>query len=85
MVWQIAESENKAKGISDWRVGGRALRASRLRRDNRSAISGLDPTAHERHGHEQRSATALKLLFGYPKCRPSNIVVKYNKGVAILY
>ena len=39
MVWQLAESEYKAKRISDWRVGGR--------RDNRPAISGLHPTAHE--------------------------------------
>ena len=78
MVWQLAESEYKAKRISDWRVGGRASRASRLRRDNRPAISGLHPTAHERHGHEQRSAIALKLLFGYLDCRPSNIVVKYS-------
>ena len=68
----------------DWRVGGRALRASRLRLDNRPAISVLYPTAHERHGHEQRSAIALKLLFGYLNCRPSNIVVKYStKGVAM--
>ena len=76
MVWQLAESEYKGKRISDWRVGGRALRASRLRRDNRSTIPGLHPTAHERHGHEQRSAIALKLLFDYLNCRPSNIVVK---------
>ena len=75
MVWQLAESEYKAKRISDWRIGGRA---SRLRRDNRPAISGLHPTAHERHGHEQRSAIELKLLFGYQNCRPSNIVVKYS-------
>ena len=62
-------------GISDW-----------LRRDNRPAISGLHPTARERHGHEQRSAIALKLIFGYLNCRPGNIVVKYStKGVAILY
>ena len=52
----------------------------------RPAISRLHPTAHERHGHEQRSAVALKLLFGYLNCRPSNIVVKYStEGVAILY
>ena len=77
MVWQPAEPEYKAKRISDWRVGGRA---------NRPAISGLHPTAHETHGHAQRSATALKLIFGYPKCRPSNIVVKYStERVAILY
>ena len=76
----------KAKRISDWRVGGRASRASRLRRDNRPAISGLHPTARERHGREQRSAIALKLIFGYLNCRPTNIVVKYStKGVAILY
>ena len=55
MVWQLAKPEYKAKRISDWRVGGC---------DNRPAISGLHPTAHERHGHEQRSAIALKLLFG---------------------
>ena len=76
MVWQLTESEYKAKRISDWRVGGRASHA----------ISGLHLTAHERHGHEQRSAIALKLLFGYLNCRPSNIVVKYStEGVAILY
>ena len=39
MVRQLAEPEYKAKKNSDWRVGGRALRASRLYRDNR-------PTAH---------------------------------------
>ena len=83
MVWQLAEPEYKAKRISDWRVGGRA---SRLCRDNRPPISGLHPTAHERHGREQRSAIALKLIFGYLNCRPSNIVVKYStEGVAILY
>ena len=83
---QLAEPEYKAKRIFDWRVGGRASRASRLRRDNRPVICGLHPTAHERHGHEQRSAIALKLLFGYLNCRPSNIVVKYStEGVAILY
>ena len=55
-------------------------------RDNRPAVSGLHPTAHERHGREQRSAIALKLLFCYLNCRPSNIVVKYStEGVAILY
>ena len=86
MVCQLAEPEYKAKRISDWRVGGRASRASRLRRYNRPAISGLLPTAHERHGHEQRSAIVLKLIFGYINCRPSNIVVKYStEGVAILY
>ena len=86
MVWQPAEPQYKAKRISDWRVGGRASRTSWLRRDNRPAISGLHPTAHETHGHAQRSATPLKLIFGYPKCRPNNIVVKYStEGVAILY
>ena len=83
MLEQLAEMEYKAKRISDWRVGGRA---SRLCRDNRPAISGLHPIALERHGHEQRSAIALKLIFGYLNCRPSNIVAKYStKGVAILY
>ena len=52
MVWQLAKMEHKAKRISDWRVGGRALRASRLCRDNQPAICGLHPTAHERNGHE---------------------------------
>ena len=86
MLGQLAEMEYKAKRISDWRVGGRASRASRLRRDNRPAISGLHPTARERHGREQRSAIALKLIFGYLNCRPNNVVVKYStKGVAILY
>ena len=86
MVRQLAEPKYKAKRISDWRVGGRASHASRLRRDNRPVISGLHSTAHERHGHEQRSAIALKLLFGYLNCTPTNIVVKYSlKGVAILY
>ena len=57
-----------------------------LRRDNRPAISGLHPTAHERHGHEQCSAIGLKLIFGYLNWRPTNFVVKYSlKGVAILY
>ena len=69
MVWQLAEPEYKAKRISDRRVGG-------LARDNRPVISGLHPTAHERHGHEQWSAIVLKLIFGYLNCRPSNIVVK---------
>ena len=32
--------------------------------DNRPAIFRLHPTAHERHGHEQQSAIALKILFG---------------------
>ena len=64
MLFQLAEFEYKAKRISDWRVGGRASRALRLRRDNRPAISGLHPTARERHGHEQRSAIALNLIFG---------------------
>ena len=41
-----------------WRGDGRASRASRLRRDNRPAISGLHPTADERHGHGQWSAEA---------------------------
>ena len=71
MVWQLAKPEYKAKRISDWRVGGRASRASRLCRDNRLAISGLHPTAHERHGHEQRSTIALKLLFVYLNFMPS--------------
>ena len=82
----LAELEYKAKRISDWRVGGRASRASQLRRDNRPAISGLHPTGRERHGREQRSAIALKLIFGYLNCTPTNIVVKYStNGVAILY
>ena len=79
MVWQLAEPQYKAKRIFDWRVGGRTS-------DNRPAISGLPPTGHERHGHEQRSAIALKLIFGYLNYRLSNIVVKYStEGVAILY
>ena len=65
-------------------TGGVAGRASRLCRNNRSAISGLYPTAHERHGREQRSAAALKLLFGYLNCRPSNIVVKYSTEGGLL-
>ena len=86
MLGQLAELEYKAKRISDWRVGGRASRASRLRRDNRPEISGLHPTARERHGREERSAIALEVIFGYLNCRPTNIVVKYSKkGVAILY
>ena len=56
MLGQLAELEYKAK---------------RYRRDNRPAISGLHPTARERHGREQRSAIALKLIFGYLNCRPS--------------
>ena len=86
MLGQLAQLEYEAKRIYDWRVGGRASRASRLRRDNRPAISGLHPTMRERHGREQRSAIALKLLFGYLNCRPTNIVVKYStEGEAILY
>ena len=86
MLGQLAEMEYKAKRISDWRVGGRASRASRLRRDNRPAISGLQLTARERHGREQRSAIELKLIFGHLNCRPTNIGVMYGrKGVAILY
>ena len=86
MLGQLAELEYKVKRISNWRVGGRASRATRLRRDNRPAISGLHPTVRERHGREKRSAIALKLIFGYLNCRPTNIVVKYSlKGVAILY
>ena len=86
MLGQLAELEYEAKKISDWRVGGRASRASRLRRDNRPAISGFHPTMRERYGREQRSAIALKLLFGYLNCRPTNIVVKYStEGEAILY
>ena len=76
MLGQLAEFEYKAKRISDWRVGGRA---SRLCRDNRPAISGLHPTARERHGREQWSTIELKLLFGYLNCRPGNIVVKYSR------
>ena len=86
MLGQFAELEYKAKRISDWQVGGRSSRASRLRRDNRLAISRLHPTARERHGREQRSAIAPKLIFGYLNCMPTNIVVRYStKGVAILY
>ena len=69
----------QSKKKSDWRVGGRAL--------NQPGISGLHPTAHEKHGREQRSAIiAPKLIFSYLNCRQTNIVVKYStKGVAILY
>ena len=73
MVWQVTEPEYKAKKIPTGGSVG-ALR-SRLCRDRRAAISGLHPPACERHGHEQRSAIALKLLFGYLNCRPSNILV----------
>ena len=62
MLSQLAELEYKEKRVFD----------------NRPAISGLHPTACERHGREQRSAIALKLIFGYLDCRPSNIVVKYS-------
>ena len=86
MLGQLTELEYKAKRISDWRVGGRASRASRLRRGNRTAISGLHPTARERHGREERSAIVFKLIFGYLNCRPGNIGVKYStKVVTILY
>ena len=86
MLDQLAELENNAKKISDWRVDGRASRASQLRDDKRSSVSGLHPTARERHGCEQRSAIAPKLIFGDLNCRPNNIVVKDStKGVAILY
>ena len=73
-----------ARAIS--RIGIQSEKNFRLA--GRWAISGLNPTAHERHGHEQRSAIAiaLKLIFGYLNFRPTNIVVKYSrKGVAILY
>ena len=67
----------------NFRLAGRWVR---LRRDNRPAISGLHPTVREGHGREQRSTIALKLIFGYLNCRPSNIMVKYStKGAAILY
>ena len=76
----MAKSRNGKQIEKNLRLAGRgrALRASRLRRDNRPAISGLNPTAHERRGREQRSAIALKLLFSYLNCRPSNTVVKYS-------
>ena len=74
----MATSRNVIQSEKNFRLAGRW--------DNRLAISGLHPTAHEKHCHEQRSAIALKLLFGYLNCRPSNIVVKYStEGVAILY
>ena len=73
MVWQLAEPEYKAK--KEFPTGESV---GALRRHNRAPISGLHPTAHERHGHEQRSAIAFKLLFGYLNCRPRNIVVKYS-------
>ena len=60
MVWQLAEPEYKAKRISEWRVGGRASRASRLRRDSRPAISGLHPTARERRGVNSGPQLRLK-------------------------
>ena len=47
-----------------------------LRHDNRPEISRLQPTAHERHGREQRSVIALKLIIGYLNCRPRKIVVQ---------
>ena len=58
-----------------------------LRRDNQPAISGLHSTAHERHGGEQWSAIALKLIFGYLNYRQSNIVViKHStEGGVILF
>ena len=61
MVWQLAELEYKAKRISDWRVGGRASRASRLRRDNRPAISGLHPTSMK--GMAMNSVPQLRLNY----------------------
>ena len=78
MQWQLAELEYKAKRNSDRWVGGHALRPSQLRRDNQPIISGLHPTARERHGREQWSTIVLKLIFGYFNCRPSNIVVKQS-------
>ena len=79
MLGQLAELEYKAKRISDWRVDGRASPRG-------PAVSGLNPTERERHGREQWSAIAPKLIFGYLNCRPTNIVVKYStKGVTILY
>ena len=80
MLGQLDEMNTKRK---EFPTGGSV---GVFRRDNRPAISGLHPTARERHGREQRSAIALKLIFGYLNCRPNNIVVKYStKGVAILY
>ena len=78
MQYYKAEMELKAERISDWRVGGRASRASRLCRDNRPAVAGLHPAAHRRHGREQRSAKVVKLIFGYQSYRPSNIVIKHS-------
>ena len=84
-----AISRTGIQSEKNFRLAGRWVRfrrVVRLRRDNRPGISGLHPTAHERHGLEQRSAIALKLIFGYLNFRPINIVVKYGtKGVAILY
>ena len=76
MLCQLAELESKVNKISDWWVGWGASRASWFRRNNRPAISGLHPTAHEKHGCEQRYSIVLKPIFGYIKRRPRNIVVK---------
>ena len=77
----MATSRIGIQSEKNFRLAGRWARF-----DNRTAISGLHPTAHERHGHEQRPAIALKLSFDYINCRPSNIVVKFStEGVAILY
>ena len=85
MLCLLAELEYKTKIISDWRVGGRASRASRFRRGNRPAISGLHLTTLERHDREQRSAKALKLIFDYINYKLSNIVTKHStEGGAIV-
>ena len=76
MLWQLAELGYNTKLISDWRVGGRATRAERLCHDNRLAITGLYPTAHERHGREHLSLIAFQLIIGYLNSRPINIMVK---------
>ena len=79
----MATSRTGIQSEKNFRLAGRCVQ---LRRNNRPAMSGLHPTEHERHVHEQRYAIALKLLFGYLNYRPSNIVVKYiTEGVAILY
>ena len=85
MLLQLAELEYRAKEICDRRVRGRASRALRLGRENRPAISGLHPTARARHGREQRSAIALKLIFGYLECTPKIMVNNSTDGVANLY
>ena len=70
----------------NFRLAGRWARFAAITDPRFPDYIGRITLARERHGREQRSAIALKLIFGYLNCRPTNIVIKYStKGVAILY